>query len=97
MIQKILEYCEDDQVQRLKEVAKWKFSSTENILLSFLKNRQDMVAAEFSHYYVNCASEHLLVFCMENQNEVFLKHAFNKSFFVGSTLATDNMIEEIMK
>ena len=51
LIDLIITYCDENITQRIKAVANWKLASTENFLESMLKNRQDEIAAEFSHYY----------------------------------------------
>ena len=45
LIKQILENCEDEANQRIKQVADWKLQSTENFLMSMLVNRQDVIAA----------------------------------------------------
>lgn len=54
----------------------WRLKSTENILSALLRNHMDSIACEFSHNYLDNADKELLLFCINNQNETFLKHAF---------------------
>ena len=48
---------------------------------SLLLNRQEEIATKFAQYYTERADEKLMIFCLENQNEHFLKHALGQSIF----------------
>lgn len=73
MIDRILVNCDEAANQKVKEVARWKLKSTENFLESLLKNRQDVIAAEFGAFYFQNATQDLLKFAINNHNEQFLK------------------------
>ena len=44
VIKKVIDYAEDKTDQRVREIAKWKIKSTENVLKALLKNNKDEIA-----------------------------------------------------
>jgi len=61
-----------------------------------LINRQDAIAAEFSHYYTENAEFALLEFAIKNSNSLFIKHAFRQLVFPSSYLNTGKEIKIIL-
>ena len=58
-------------------MAEWALASTEGILESLLRNRQDAIAAATGKFYKQDSEiVELLMFAVDNQNEYFLKYAF---------------------
>jgi hypothetical protein len=83
LIKQVLKYCQEDAPGMIKQIAEWKLLSSENVLQSLLTNRQDEVACAIAE--LECYSVHahvdLMIFCLQNQNEKFLKFALNMSIF----------------
>lgn len=69
---------------RLRSICNWKIQSSENLLLALLLNRQDKIAQDFTKFYLKDAKPELMVFCLRNQNEQYLKFALNESIFGGN-------------
>ena len=81
LIKLVLEYCSDEYLPVLRSIVGWKIDTTENVLQALLINRQDIIACDYAKYYLNHAAEPLMIFCMRNLNEIFLKFALNSSIF----------------
>jgi hypothetical protein len=81
LIKKVLEFCVDDYVPRIRSICNWKIQSSENFLLALLLNRQDYIAQDFVKFYLKDATPELMVFCLRNVNENFLKFALGESIF----------------
>lgn len=71
----MLIYTEEEAVNNVRKVAKWYLKSTENILMSLLINKMDVVAKEVAHFYGERAGKDMLKYCLKNNNEIFLKFA----------------------
>jgi hypothetical protein len=78
-------------------MAHWKIRTTENILKSLLKHHMDVVANEVSLYYIDSADEALLLFAMQNFNEIFLKYALRNSIIGSNIMVSQDVIEAILK
>jgi hypothetical protein len=85
LIKHLIDYSEDQGEARVRQMATWKLRTTENILKSLLKHHMDIVANEVSLFYLDNADEQLLLFAMQNFNEIFLKHALRNSI-IGSNI-----------
>ena len=98
LLKMIASYCKDNDgiERRVKAVAQWKLSSSENFLKSMLINRQDMVAAEYGKYYLDKVDDNLLKFAIDNANSVFIKFAFRKGLFSGAMLHKKEMISFLL-
>ena len=97
LIKKIMEYCEEETPQRIKQVANWRLRSTENFLQSMLTNRQDIIAAQYGQYYKDNAKEpDLLRFALENSNEQFLKHGLRQEVLNCGQIQDKENVELIM-
>jgi hypothetical protein len=44
LFKKVLEFCEDQATNRIRDIVHWKIKSSENILKSLLMNNQDKIA-----------------------------------------------------
>ena len=75
MFKKIIEICDDQAPNKIRLIANWKLKSNENILKSLLVNGQDSIACEFAEFYLHDAGMDLMIFCLRNYNEIFLKFA----------------------
>ena len=98
LFKKILEFCPDDYVPRIRQIASWGLKSSENFLLSLLINRQDVIATDedFIKLYQQDATFDLMVFAIRNQNEVFLKFALSDSIFGSDFFENQKVREEIL-
>ena len=72
----------------IRDVAKWKLGSNENILHSLLIHGHDMIAADHGHDYrkFKHANFELMKFAIDNENEMFLKHALKEDVFDGDII-----------
>lgn len=108
LFKNVIEFCQDDADQRIRQIAQlFRFESSENVLMSMLKNRQDMVAANYGNNYRYCVQLkeydaekeeevftcELLLFAFKNQNEIFLKYAFRDAAD-GPALFTSSIFHE---
>lgn len=74
----------------------WKLKSTENFLKSLLKNRQDVIAADFGNFYSENATEELLDYALKNENGFFLKQSFRRKIFPSTMLTQKKNIEKLL-
>lgn len=74
----------------------WKLQTSENFLKALLNNNMDSVAKDFCLFYIKDATIDLFIYCIKNENEVFLKHALRNSVFPGTMLADSEIINEIL-
>jgi hypothetical protein len=81
----------------VRRIAKWTLKSTENILKSLLVNKMDPIAKEVAHFYSERADKELLKYCMQNNNEFFLKYALQNQIFSISLLNTEELINCILE
>ena len=88
----------------------FRLKSTENILMSLLKNRQDIVAAKYGGNFLECVNItkpdekgrpvktcELILFAFRNQNEQFLKYAFREAFDGPALYTTEVFSHQIIK
>jgi hypothetical protein len=87
----------DDYVPRLRSISNWKIQSSENFLLALLLNRQDKIAQDFTKFYLKDTKPELMVFCLRNQNEQFLKFALNESIFAVNYFEQAEVRDELMQ
>ena len=59
----------------------WKVKTTENLLKSLLMNNMDTIAVEYTNFYIEKANKVLLLFCIDNNNELFLKNTLQSQIF----------------
>jgi len=77
----VLEYCTEEYKSIISQIANWRLETTENVLQALLLNRQEEIASKSAQFYAERADEKLMIFCLENQNEHFLKHALGQAIF----------------
>ena len=98
LFKKVLEFLPDNYVPFIRIVAAWGLESSENIPMSLLINRQDVIAADsriIKHYQLDCNSM-LMVFAIRNHNEYFLKYALQQGLFSVDYFAETTVINEIL-
>jgi hypothetical protein len=53
LIKKVLEYCLDDYLPRIRAICEWRLESSENFLLAMLINRQEQIACDYANYFLH--------------------------------------------
>mmetsp|Transcript_39061 Transcript_39061/g.37379 ORF Transcript_39061/g.37379 Transcript_39061/m.37379 type:complete len:87 (+) Transcript_39061:837-1097(+) len=64
LFKKILEYCEDQSINRIRAIVSWKIKSSENVLRSLLINNLDKIACDYAVYYMHDADMDLMIFAL---------------------------------
>lgn len=54
-------------------MVKWLVKTDDNILIALLQMNMDELAVSYMGYYVEDMDKNLLLFCLQNGNEIFLK------------------------
>ena len=68
------------------------------MLRALLLNNADVSAFKYTHLYIGDANNiDLLLLCIQNTNEYYLKHALKESIFGGHILSSEKFIEEIIQ
>ncbi len=96
VIRKLIDYSDEQVAPKIRQIGMWKIKSTENILKSFLSNNMDVVANEFSLFYIDNADKDLMIYALDNYNELFLKYAFRNGIFSQNLLTQDDTIELLL-
>ena len=96
LIKRVIELWPDDYPKMVGIIASWKLEQNENFLMSLLINRQDKVACMWVDSYLFDANEILMIFCLRNQNEVFMKHALQGSLFGMTFLSMDSVVKDLL-
>ena len=63
--------------------------------MSMLINRQDTIVNAYESFYKDFQHLKLLVFCIKNHNEIYLKYALQKAIYGASELCNPDVIDAI--
>lgn len=72
-MKKVIDFCPFKSEDMIRDMASWKLISTENVMRSMLNNSCDIVANEYALTYIKNCDDDLLIFAIDNQNELFIK------------------------
>ena len=74
----------------------WKITTKENMLKALLINDADVSAFKYTHLYLENADLDLLLLCVQNTNEYYLKNSLQGSIFGSQLLNSEKFIFEIL-
>ena len=87
LIKRILQHAPETATEKIRIIAdKWRLKSNENIIQSMLVNRQDAIVNAYEAFYREDQKHELFIFCIKNQNEIYLKNALQKAIYGASEL-----------
>jgi hypothetical protein len=94
----IKDLLQDNEANRkIKEIVYWKIKTTENMLKALLINNADEAAIKYTHLYLDDVNMDLLLFCLNNTNQEFLRKALKDNIFTGQHLNDFNFINNVIR
>ena len=97
LFESIMELCPETSKAKINQVVYWKIHTKENMLRALLENNADFSASKYTHLYFHDVDMELLLFCLKNTNQEFLKKALKDNVFTGIHLNNEKFIPEVIQ
>jgi hypothetical protein len=79
-----------------RSIVTWLVETDDNILIALLEHQYDELALDYIGYYTDFINDELLLYCLKNGNELFLKGALKLSAFDKMIFRQDNVVTEFI-
>lgn len=96
LFSQINEICRETAVAKINQVVYWTIKTNENMLKALLTNNADFSAIKYFHLYFKDVNMELLIFCIKNTNQDFLRKALKDNVFTGHLLDDPQFIDTVL-
>ena len=98
LIKQILNHSPDSATEKIIIIAdQWRLMSNENIVMSMLINRQDVIVNAYEAIYREYQTTELFIHAIQNQNELYLQDALEKGTYGSGEFEDESVIAAIQE